>query len=306
MPHNNKDRKSRPLPQNPSIKAKRKKTTGRRQIIFISCIFAVLVIVVVGAFYYGNNIAPMRRAVMTVDGKVIRMDYFLKRAKLMGADTTSVLQQLIDEEIVRLEVPELGIQVSEADLDAALRQAAAASLVSSGTDTTTSTTTTTAAPITDDEFNKWYRQQIDQSGLSESEFREITRVRLMAAGIQQYLNQNIPASAEQVHLNVILTASLADAHSAKGRIAAGESFADVARSVSLDTSKDNGGDLSWVPKGVYGHEDVTFSLPIGKVSDPIAVDSSNPDSSEYLLFMVSEKAAERAIDETRFRCCSQT
>ena len=313
MPHTskNKNTDTGSSQKESSPRIKRKKQSGRRQRIFVFSLVAVLIVIIAGAFYYQFNIAPFRRAVVTVDGNAVRMDYFLKRAKLLGSDTTSVLQQLVDEEIIKIDAPKLGIQVTDEDLNKSLRDAAASAIAAesgttatettdtSVTTTTTTTTTTSATSITDDEYNKWYRAQVTQSGLSDSEYREVMRMRLMAVGVQNYLASQIPQSAEQVHLHVILVGSVADANTAKNRITAGETFADVAKSVSLDTnSVDNGGDLGWVPKGAYGYESTTFALNIGQVSDPVAVDSSNPDTSEYLLFMVSEKAADRTIDQS--------
>ncbi len=68
--------------------------------------------------------------------------------------------------------------------------------------------------------------------------------------------------------------------------------------MSLDTQlKNNGGDVGWVPRGVVGYDDIIFGLAIGTVSDPVAVDATNPSTSQYLLFMVSEKASSRQIDD---------
>jgi|WetSurMetagenome_2_1015567.scaffolds.fasta_scaffold10447_4 parvulin-like peptidyl-prolyl isomerase len=299
MPQNDIVNRSGIPPKIPGIKAKRKKTSGRRQIILISSILAVLVILVTGAFYYQYNIAPFRSVVLTVDNNVIRMDYYLKRAKMLGTDTSSVLQQLVDEEIIKLDAPKMGIQISDEEIDIAMHQGAASALSEeSSLDTAITTTTTSTASITDDEFNKWYNQQLEQTRLSSSEYREMMRIRLLALKVQEYLNSAIPASAEQVHLHVILVDTLSDANNAKARITSGESFADVAKSVSQDSSASNGGDLGWVPKGAYGYESTTFSLSIGQVSEPLPLDSANPDTSRYLIFMVSEKAADRTVDES--------
>lgn len=295
-----KDKKISTSPKGVHLRPKRKKPTGRRQIIIISIILAVLVVAVGGVFYYQFNVAPFRKVVLSVDNDVIRMDYFLKRAKTSGAVTSYVLQQLVEEEIIKLDAPQLGIQVTAADLDEALRQAAAEELLeASSTDNTDNSTTATAASITEEEYSDWYEQQVTKSRLSDTEYRELMRIRLMASKIQEYLLSVIPGSAEQVHLHVIQVANLEDANNAKARMTSGESFADVAASVSLDTdSAANGGDLGWVPQGAYGFESVTFSLDVGQVSDPIPVDSENPDTSQYLLFMVSEKDADRTIDES--------
>ena len=48
-----------------------------------------------------------------------------------------------------------------------------------GTTTTTTTTTTPVQTLTDAEYNEWYRQQLNQSQLSESQFRDLEKVTLI-------------------------------------------------------------------------------------------------------------------------------
>ena len=67
--------------------------------------------------------------------------------------------------------------------------------------------------------------------------------------------------------------------------------------VSLDTtSQANGGDFGWIPQGVLPYDATTFALNVGQVSDPVAVNPASPTTTQYLLFMVSEKSPSRPID----------
>ena len=67
-------------------------------------------------------------------------------------------------------------------------------------------------------------------------------------------------------------------------------------------SGEKGGDLGWVPRGVLPprFDDTVFSLTIGDVSE-IVPHTADPMAEEvkvfYYLFMVSEKADAREIDE---------
>ena len=87
--------------------------------------------------------------------------------------------------------------VTDAAIDAYLRDEASSSLSSdaatNSTTTTTTTTpsdiaptttpTTTAPTISDAEFNKWFKQQLDNTGLSVKEYREVASVKYCANGL---------------------------------------------------------------------------------------------------------------------------
>lgn len=56
------------------------------------------------------------------------------------------------------------------------------------------------------------------------------------------------------------------------RLAAGESFADLAREYSIDTvSAEDGGDLGYAGRGIYAEpfEEALFALEEGEVSEPV-------------------------------------
>ncbi|MFC2010589.1 peptidylprolyl isomerase [Chloroflexota bacterium] len=261
--------------------------SGRRKRFVIASVVLVIVLIIVGIFSYQIYIAPFQRPVLTIDNEVIRMGYFLKRASIVGGDITTTLQTLASEQVIKLRAPEFGIEVTTQDIDDALLYLA-----------TNSISGNTPRNITDTEFNEWYSQELDKTGLSNAEYRENIGTNLLTYSLKQYIAQNIPSVGEQVYLNVIVLANSADAESAKARIEAGESFADIAREVSLDTqAKENGGDYGWVPRYVLPYDSTIFGLDIGEISDPVATDPESPDTGQYLLFMVSETDPNREIDD---------
>lgn len=81
-----------------------------------------------------------------------------------------------------------------------------------------------------------------------------------------------PSEAEQVHARHILVADEAKADEVLGKLAAGESFEELAKTYSMDTgSKDLGGDVGWFPRGVMApeFEQAAFALQPGETSDPV-------------------------------------
>ena len=256
----------------------------KQSIFVISSLFIAVVIILVSIFYYQSHVAPFQQPVLTVDNTVIRMDYFLKRIRMGGNDPTLTLQQLTYEQIVKILAPQYGIAVSPSDIDVELRKEATAS----ATDV-----------ITDAAFQEWYANRLRATELSDSGYREIVKAKLLAIRLLEYLAENIPTTAEQVHLYTIVTATSNDAINAKSRIAAGENFTTVAAEISLDSqTKSKDGELGWIPRGVTPYDDVIFQLAAGQVSDPLAIDPGSPSTSQYVIFMVLEKDPNRMIDAT--------
>ncbi len=275
----------------PSPGAVERSPKGRWTAFVIAAVVVALIAAIILPFYYKENIAPFRRTVITVDGVSIRMDYFLKRARLAGTDTFAMLEAITNEQLIRLEAPGYGITVAPADIDQQLR-----SIASGGSDN-----------ITDSEFREWYRQELNYSGLSDSEYREITLTSLLASRLQQILAEKVPTSAEQVHAQAILLSTYEDAQKARSRWEAGEDFSKLAKELSLDaSSKDGGGDLGWFPRGIMGYaiESAAFSLTTDNVSDPIAFNPNPSDENQtamYLLIKVMEKASSRELDENSYQ-----
>jgi foldase protein PrsA len=264
-----------------AIKQERK---GKRTTYIIVGLVVAVILIIVGVFYYQTYVAPFRRVIIRVDTVQIRMDYFLQRTRLADSDPMSMLQQLTEEQLIKIGAPRYGVTVTDQDIDQQLR------LIASGSDNTT---------ITEAEFKEWYRQRLNESKLSNSEYRELTTIYLMKARLQKYLAENMPTVVEQVHLHLIRVTTQEEALKVKERLKAGESFAALAQELSLDTeSKDKGGDVGWVPRGVTIFDSTAFSLNINEVSDPIPSFGEDVSSgaSAYFIIMVSEKADAREVE----------
>ncbi len=276
---------SNPAGKAPGSKATAGDQKGRRTAFIIASVVIVLILIIVGVSLY-INAAPFRRTIITVDDISINMDYFLMRTRLTGADSMEMLSVLTDEQLIKIEAPRYVAEVSPEDIDQELRDVARGE----------------SETISESEFKEWYRQLLNEIGLSDSEYKELVATSLLASRLQEYLAERVPTVAEQVHLHVIAVKTYDDAEEIRARWEAGEDFADLAREVSLDkVSGEQGGDFGWLPRGVLPSswfDEVAFSLTIGDVSEPLAY-ASDPMSTEifYYLLMVSEKAEAREIDE---------
>jgi len=264
----------------PSSKTIDRAWKGKRTGFIIVSVVIVLILVIVGVSYYQNYTAPFRLTVITVDDTSIRMDCFLKKARAAGVENPMVmLETLTKEQIIKLEAPGYGIEVTPEDVNQQLRRIAQGN----------------SGIISESEFKEWYRQQLNESGLSDSEYKEMATTGLLATRLHESLAERVPTIAEQVHVYMIQLEAYEDAEKVRARWEAGEDFADLAREVSLHgQSREKGGDVGWVPRGVMvpGLEYAAFNLSPGDVSEPLPTGEGG-----YYLIMVSEKADARELDE---------
>jgi peptidyl-prolyl cis-trans isomerase C len=79
---------------------------------------------------------------------------------------------------------------------------------------------------------------------------------------------------EEVRAKHILVDSEDEAKEISKKIAAGESFEELAKQKSKDSSKEKGGDLGYFSKGmmVPAFEEAVFALKVGEVSKPVKSD----------------------------------
>ncbi len=202
----------------------------RRNTLLTALAIVVLIATAAGVGYYLAYAMPFQKTIIKVDNDTVNIGYFIKRVIMSSSssspDIWGTMQNIVYELIMKQEAPLYVGEVTEEDIDAILRDAA----------------TGTSESITDAEFREWYRQQLGASQLSDREFRDIVSRSILAERMSAYLSDRVPTVAEQVHLNFIMVLDYDTAVQVKERIDGGEDFAIVAQEVSLDASKDQGGD----------------------------------------------------------------
>jgi hypothetical protein len=295
-------------------KEARQRRRRTNSIITASAILAFIIIIAGGGWYWVYQV-PLKAPIIKVNDQTISIMYLLNLCLMNSSaptDTMSMIQSVIDNCIVEqvASQPPYNIKISEADVDKGLR--AEANSYYYGTDTstasTTTTTTTTAKTVTDAEFNEWYRQQLNKSQLSASQFRELEKVSLIEAQLETYLEARAPTTSDQVHIYDIVAPDLTTAQDIQTRINNGEDFQTIAKEQSQDSdTAAKGGDMGWIPLSSLDSSLSTTAqnLPIGQVSAPVqtstdaqaAQSSSDGSNTEpYYLLMVKEKSTGREID----------
>jgi hypothetical protein len=283
MPQSNKKKKverdqTQTNKNSPAVQKERK--SKRTAYLIISLVIAV-VLVLVGIGYYQQYVVPFQRTVITFDDTVIKMRYFLDRAKTSGTNGMSTLQYLTNEMCIKEGAARYDITITPQDIDSELRIQAA------GGDNVT---------ITDAEFKEWYRQFLNDSKMSNTRYREIINNALLETRLREYISRDIPSTLEHAHVYIIYVNTYDEAVAAKERIDAGESYYKIAREISLAmVGEELEGEYGWIPKGAKVYNQDPFLWEAGKASQVLAYldessssSTSSSDISFYYLLYTSE------------------
>lgn len=123
--------------------------------------------------------------------------------------------------------------------------------------------------MTSGRFSSW-EEFLQANVLTDVEVRELLENSLLIKLMTEA--HGGPKEVEQTYAFHILVGDLQTAKEVLDKLAAGESFEQLAQTYSTDTgSKEQGGDLGWFPRGVMvsEFEEAAFSLPVGETSLPV-------------------------------------
>ena len=155
-----------------------------------------------------------------------------------------VLEQLVEQELLRQLATSQGVVISDETVDAEIN----AMIEQNG----------------QQYFDAW----LNSNYYTLAEFREVIRLQLMTNQLTTSVIESVPTVTEQVHARHILVNTQTEAEQILARIQSGEDFGELAAQYSLDvTTKSNGGDLGWFPRGgllVPEVEDAAFSMSPGE------------------------------------------
>lgn len=123
--------------------------------------------------------------------------------------------------------------------------------------------------------NIFYQNARSEADLSEATVRQYFEYEAMLSKLQEVVTADVSRTAPYVNVRHILVETEEAAQDVMAALDAGESFADLARAVSIDTgSGSRGGELGWSPASQFVPEfrDATLELEIGVISDPVQSD----------------------------------
>lgn len=264
----------------------------RRITIFLGTLIIAIILAIIGYGYYTTRIAPEREWVTKVgvddSYTVFRASDYRDALHLCQLGLYPSSGDLLEDPLIALEEDELvrqgaaafGIGVSADEIDQQIRD-----LVE-----------TMDEPQSEDEFQQLYQQLLAGLQLSDEEFRGFVEGELLRPKLDDYLRDQVPEAALQVHVHGILVATEEEAETVIERLEGGEDFADIAQEVSLDAEsreREISGHIGWLPAGLMAKEfdDIAFSLAPGTLSEPVSTEQG------YWLIWVLGKEEDREIEE---------
>ena len=254
----------------------------RQRIIFSSgilIIVAVLCVVGAGVYFgwYVTERQPLQETVIEVNETKFDMNYYVKMLKFYGRSMSMenmefvadwVVTDIQRNELIRQEALELGISVSDEEVDEELKSY--------------------DPPLSKD-------------------YRDVVRVGMLVERLRdEYFDQQVPKSAEQRHIMAIFLESESQATEVRARLEAGEDFTELAGELSLDTfCQEKEGDLGWRPRGVLPLlinssvlEESAFNCEVGVLSEPI-YEETKAKMVGYWLIKVLERDEEARMAKVK-------
>lgn len=196
----------------------------------------------------------------------------------------TVLDTLIEQEVIEQAAAELNVVVTDAEIDADINN-----MVNQAGN--------------QDAWNAWLRDNL----YTAEEYREATRSQLITLRVRDaVLAQSVAPvvgdnAVRQVHARHILVSTEAEATELLNRLNAGESFEVLAAQYSRDvTTKDRGGDLGFfIAENLTTPElaEVAFGLQPGEVAGPVATSLGYHIIQTIEFGSVAENPADQALQQ---------
>ncbi|MBI2865655.1 MAG: peptidylprolyl isomerase [Chloroflexi bacterium] len=288
-----------------------------KRAFIIGVAFVVALVVVIPAYgYYKEVIAKGLEPIAKVNDKSFTLDAYARHLSLreyqLDAVTSSfsqqsgndsnanaLIQQLrlqraslpstvvtdwVNGEVISLAAPRMGVAVSDADVQQELKRQLLGDPKAD-------------EPVDEAKRDADAKEQLKRlgevTGISTDEYRRLVQIGLLQDRVENQIRDQVLTTTVQARVQAILTSGEEEAKKAYQRLQDGEDFAKVAQEVTVDTqSKEKGGELGWVPKGLLSDEfdKAVFGLSPGQTSEPF----STPEG--YYIVKLLERDEARPIE----------
>jgi parvulin-like peptidyl-prolyl isomerase len=279
----------------------------KRWILGVTFLTIALVVGVLGYGIVNVLVIQPSQPVAIVDGESITTQEFQTRVRFAlapGSESLStgarILDEMIDDVVIRREAEQLGIVITDEDIDRAIRETfgyfpegTPTAIPTSTMDPTiqilaTATSTPTAGPsptpaptptpYTQEGFEANFAALMEfvtgEYGASEKDYRAFYKTQLYREEFLKTFEADVARVQEQVKLRHILIEEQESAVEALNRIQAGEDWEDLVVELSQDSATlDSGGDLGWYTQDMlterFGEEATkVFTEPLDEIFGP--------------------------------------
>jgi parvulin-like peptidyl-prolyl isomerase len=228
-----------------------------------------------------------------------------------------VLDQMIQEELVRQEAERRDIEVTAEEVQSKIHtsfgynpDATPVPTVSPPITSTESLTTSQPTPaptptqMTEADFremyNRYMREGLTPLGISEDQYRSWIKATLLTEALRADMKEELPQQAEQVKLRFLSVSSEERANELVQRLDAGDDFETLVEEIEADEeSPASSSELDWLPRDAMadrlGEEvaDTVFDLEVGEHTEPVTVGQGG---ETYYVFSVTGREKREMAD----------
>ncbi|MBI4312624.1 MAG: SurA N-terminal domain-containing protein [Chloroflexi bacterium] len=268
-------------PQGRRAAARQRERRVQRWVVALFAAVLALIVAIPAFGYFNTFVLPPRQVVVQVNEAKHTLGEVVKRARAtvnviaqQGSDPEmavlpfEIVNNMVDEELLRQNASSVGVIVTQEDVDAEIRrlhfptppegqQVDQASL--------------------EKEYQEVLRRYLNLTTFSESEYQAIIRSTLLSNQVREKLSSQVPSVAEQVYVHwiKITDQNLIDTiqNSLKSDAS---SFVSLARIyMRTDAYADQNGEVGWMPKGAFPSLDTVLfpdegkTVELNKISEPV-------------------------------------
>lgn len=227
-----------------------------------------------------------------------------------------VLDQMVQEELVRQEAERRGLEVTPQEVQSAVHENFGynpeATPVPTVSPPVTSTESVTepqpaAAPtqMSEEDFREMYNQYMQEGlnrlGISEQQYRSWIRASVLIEKLQADMEEELPQRADQVKLRFLSVSGEETAQELAQRLDSGESFEALAEEIQAgEEPAGSSSELDWLPKETLGDRlseetaEMVFGLQVGEHTEPLKL---SEESETHYIFEVTGRE-ERQLSDT--------
>lgn len=285
--------KSRPAPRGRVAHQAEREQWNRRLIVGGVVAVIAVVIGIIAFGWYQTQIKPLGKTILRVEDTKFSLAHLERRVRAdMDYYSADTYLQLIDDVLFRLQreasllegAGELDLSVSEEDVTAEVRERG-----------------NLAEDVEPNIFAAEFRRQVEDSGLSENEYRQKLRAELTEEKVRNYFRFLAPTDEPQARGRWIVLDDVEEADEAAQRLEDGEDFAELAKEFSIDSANaEDGGAFDWTPRGVWPipkdvHDFLFDEAEVGEPSDVINV------FNLFYIVELLEREDDRPLDDEQRR-----